>query len=575
VEPVDPVEPVKTDAPRTGAAGRPRSSARAGPTRSDRQGRSDRSDRCYRCYRMGRGASERAVLAALRERFEALPQPRRAASVTWLDTFDGRLHARGLRLAARSEGDALGLELVPASGADARAGARSQSVAKLPSFAVELPEGALRRELVALAGPRRLLPRVLVDESVRPVRLLDDQRKTVAHAFFERAGARDPSAPGASVRVPATLRVRAVRGFHAALGEVDRALAGVRGLEPTSDDPAARALRALGREPGGLSGRPRVELEPGEPAAAAGLALQRALLEVVRANEDGVRRDLDPEHLHDLRVAVRRSRTLHRALRGHWPADAAEAAGRALRWLGRITGPTRDLDVQLEELASQRRRLPETESAALEPLAAHLRERRGAAWRALVAELDGPDYARALEELEAFADPAGAVASGAARDREPVGALAAHRIERAWRRLRRRGRAVGEGAPDADLHRLRLDGKRLRYLLELFRSLLPPAEAARLVKRLKKLQDSLGDFHDAAVQEELLRAAARDLAGRRDVPAETLLAVGRLVERLERKRERLRPRILRRLAEFEEGPGARKLRRVLRAPARGAAEGGS
>ena len=51
---------------------------------------------------------------------------------------------------------------------------------------------------------------------------------------------------------------------------------------------------------------------PLDPSMRTDAALRRilvALLAAMRANEDGTRRDLDPEYLHDFRVAIRRTRS--------------------------------------------------------------------------------------------------------------------------------------------------------------------------------------------------------------------------------------------------------------------------
>jgi len=53
------------------------------------------------------------------------------------------------------------------------------------------------------------------------------------------------------------------------------------------------------------------------------------------------------------------------------------------------------------------------------------------------------------------------------------------------------------------LHRLRLETKRLRYTLELFRSCYGPGLEARLAA-LRRLQQVLGEVNDSAVAERLL-----------------------------------------------------------------------
>jgi hypothetical protein len=74
-------------------------------------------------------------------------------------------------------------------------------------------------------------------------------------------------------------------------------------------------------------------------------------------------------------------------------------------------------------------------------------------------------------------------------------------------------------------HRARIEGKRLRYLLEPLRGV-PGLGAREAVRRLKALQDVLGELHDAHVLEAELVAARREASGGPRPPA--LSAVARL-----------------------------------------------
>jgi CHAD domain-containing protein len=78
------------------------------------------------------------------------------------------------------------------------------------------------------------------------------------------------------------------------------------------------------------------------------------------------------------------------------------------------------------------------------------------------------------------------------------------------RQLRRRiKRAITAGKPDIEaFHDVRKAGKKTRYLLELFGPLLPK-DHHRLLKRLKKIQQPLGELNDLAVSESLLRQNLR------------------------------------------------------------------
>jgi CHAD domain-containing protein len=185
----------------------------------------------------------------------------------------------------------------------------------------------------------------------------------------------------------------------------------------------------------------------------------------MRANESGIRADLDSEHLHDFRVAVRRSRVLHRIFREEMAGTEFEALILGFKWLGRVTGPTRDLDVHLLELSEQQAAIPE-EVEALLPLDALLRERRQEAWATLVEELDSSNYAEVEVLAAALLDlPESKTAARMAVRGPPLGPWALQRVAKAHRRLVKRGRCIDRRSPDEQLHELRIDAKKLRYLL--------------------------------------------------------------------------------------------------------------
>ncbi|MCB0316155.1 MAG: CHAD domain-containing protein, partial [Calditrichaeota bacterium] len=105
----------------------------------------------------------------------------------------------------------------------------------------------------------------------------------------------------------------------------------------------------------------------------------------------------------------------------------------------------------------------------------------------------------------------------------------------------KRGGKINQRSPDAKLHRLRIDCKKLRYLLEFFNSLFPGEKMSRLIKQLKKLQNHLGRFQDICVQEEALLAFAGAMpGGSDDSDRTTLLAIGCLVGMLHQQKQEVR-----------------------------------
>ena len=258
--------------------------------------------------------------------------------------------------------------------------------------------------------------------------------------------------------------------------------------------------------------KPMLELSAGMPAHEALRKIHLSLLRAILHNQEGVLASRDPEFLHDFRVAVRRARSALTQVKGVFPAAEAERAKIALSSMTRLTGPARDLDVFLEELEAYESGLPERIRQELVPVKELARRRRGDQQPVLARVLKSGSWASAVGRWEAFlvsgTDPRTLPKKG----RRPLGAVAARRIRKAYRRIA--GRESLDGLEIEVLHRLRIDCKKLRYLLEFFRSLYPGREAASLIKRLKSLQGVLGDLHDLAVHREMARRIWTDIRPR-------------------------------------------------------------
>jgi CHAD domain-containing protein len=151
---------------------------------------------------------------------------------------------------------------------------------------------------------------------------------------------------------------------------------------------------------------------------------------------------------------------------------------------------------------------------------------------------------------------------------DPAGEAARRRIWKLYQRFLRQGTAIDADSPERDLHRLRITGKKLRYLVEFFRSLYPPAEVALLVKAMKGIQDFLGDFQDLTVQQVRLGELARQMAAEGDVPPETLASLAMLVAKLRQQQQRARRQFPACFRVFSHGRGRRGYVRLFSPPER-------
>ena len=116
----------------------------------------------------------------------------------------------------------------------------------------------------------------------------------------------------------------------------------------------------------------------------------------------------------------------------------------------------------------------------------------------------------------------------------------------------RSSRNLDASTSDAEIHRLRIECKKLCYLLEFFASLFPREEISQLVKELKKLQNVLGDHHDLSVQQEDLSRHLACIKGRSRLSLLQAAAVGGLIARLNGRQQSLGEEVRHALKSFRK-----------------------
>ena len=462
---------------------------------------------------------------------------------TFFDTFDGLLHAGGMSLVR--EDDHLALFSIGSGEERAR-----QPFAE-PDGSVlvcDLEPGRLREALTPIVGPRALLPLAQVRSRLRALDVLDDERKTVVRMTLE-APELLPSSDSPLPLRP-RLRLAPVRGYEAELDELCVKLQSSGFLladEPLVDE----AVTAAGGAPAGTSSKIEVPLNYDQRTDDAAAAILRRLLEVIDANRDGAIADIDSEFLHDFRVAVRRSRSVQRELRGAFPPAELERFRAGFRWLQQKTGEVRDLDVYVLEFDQYRELVPETMRTDLDPLLRVLRKRRRAARREMVRALRSDRATRLGSRWGAFLEQLVTLPEEDRPDAaRPIGELAGERIGKVYRRMVKMGRAIDEASPPESYHELRKRGKELRYLLELFGAPLYPSEVVKpMIGALKALQDVLGRHQDREVQVATVRSLRDDVAILPGAAA-ALMAMGVLIERLYEDEQAARHSFAERFAAF-------------------------
>jgi len=483
-----------------------------------------------------------AIREALAPRYSVVPF-RRAHTLrrTWLDTFDWRLHRAGLTLeCVTGHGPA---ELVLSGTAGERITAAANG-ARWPALAETLPSGRLRDRLTGLTSVRALLPAAKAASTVAEFRLCNADDKTVAWLTVDRLHPAAPAA-GRAAGTPARLSITAVRGYHGQASRIARCLAAQPGVFPGTVPALDAVLATAGQAAGEYTNKIDVELAPSMPARSALAAVLLRLLGTLEANVPGTVRDIDTEFLHDLRIAVRRTRTGLKLGAALLPDGLAAGYQPQFKWLGDLTTPTRDLDVHLLTFAAGAAGLTSASPADLAPFHDYLVARRATEQRRLARALRSARFTTLTAAWRA------ALTGMAPPRRGPDAAhAAAGIIGKAHRRILARGGAINADSPPEMLHDLRKRCKELRYALEFFASLHDLPAHRRAVRELKGLQDCLGTYQDCQVQQKEIRAIAADLLAAGGVPATALLAMGDLAAHVGERERQARSEFSSRFAAF-------------------------
>lgn len=509
-------------------------------------------------FALPEGVDPPALVSFLGERFDVVADAPVSRTYTVLDTADRRLRGAGLDLALEGGRGGPTLQLRAQAGA-APVSARVRHRRRW--LAGDLPAGPLRDRLAPVIEMRALLPlaRVRVDE--QPLRVRNRDLKTVVRLRLATHAALDTG--GEPVPLTPRLEVAGVLGYPRPLSRLVAILTAEAGLVESPSTLADEAIAASGGDPAGIRTKVRVDLRPDQRTDKAALAVLRDLAGMVEANVPGTLADLDTEFLHDLRVAVRRSRSVLRELAGAFAPEPLARQRAALKWIQSITGPTRDLDVQLLEWDHLLAGVPADRHPALEPVRVLLERHRAAALRALKRELRGAAYRDAWAAYRAFLDGKQGPAGERPDAKRPIAEVAGRRIRRIYARMAAMGDAIDEHSPAEHLHDLRKRGKELRYMLEFFGGLWPADVVKPMVRSLKGLQDVLGLHQDREVQADHLRELADELATQVGGP-EALLVLGVLVDRLQVEQHEARSHFADTFADFASEEQRALVKRTFR-----------
>jgi CHAD domain-containing protein len=367
-------------------------------------------------------------------------------------------------------------------------------------FSSELPAGKVREILASCSDIRAFIKLCSFNIDFRSSHVLDEKGNSTgiltAESFF---------LPGHHGNEPVNhiIAFQPFRGCGKALEQFQESCSALgEQVEPIDFRCLFLDLMGLtGLNPGGYSSKLHLQLDPDASIFQSAREVLLFTRSVMRQNEPGIRKNIDTEFLHDYRVAVRRTRSILKQLKGVFEPRERGRYLDAFRDIGKLTGPLRDCDVYLLKKSQYISYLPPSLQDSLRDFFDEMSSDRSKYQKKLSKYLVSEEYKSFLMGWDRFIS----CPETADQDKVPQASLstisvALKSIKKAWKKVIRNGRHVGIETSDIELHALRINCKKLRYLLEFFSSLFPHSIIHPVIGHLKVLQDNLGNFIDYSFQ---------------------------------------------------------------------------
>jgi CHAD domain-containing protein len=410
-----------------------------------------------------------------------------------------------------------------------------QPVAKLPGKVRRLPKGPVAQKLSTVR--RKKLHELFQVHNHRCLFNVRTPQGALLELAIDRATITATVQPACRMEFQ-ELEIELKEGTEETLQELAAQIREQFGLLPSRLSKFERGIQATGQSPPSAQLRREVRwledselanmlLRPLRKQDAAVVLAYRHLCEQFKemiCQEPRAWEGLDPEGVHQMRVATRRIRAALRAFRQVLPGESRKTFNGEFKWLAAVLGDVRDLDVHQENFQHYTVEVPEAARAYCQQ---HLAEQWRQARKQLLVCLSSHRYDQLKASFTEFLQRGPLEFANKTTGSLTIGEAARKAIGKQYKAVLRDGRAIKTDSPDEALHTLRIDCKRLRYLFEFFDPIYGKALSS-WIKRSKKLQDVLGDFQDACVATERLHAYADSvpmLAENRD----QLVAVGQLI----------------------------------------------
>ncbi|MBU1099537.1 MAG: CHAD domain-containing protein [Bacteroidetes bacterium] len=459
----------------------------------------------------------------------------------YYDTFDWRLFNQNLCLIANNN-----MLSLSEYNTNSRISSEACKKPKRKYFWNSFRDKLLRDELKVLLQHRALLKICKCDKNTELFRLLNEDDKTIAKLSFEKLTISNDL----NIKFDSCIiRIQGIRGYSKEFKMIKNIVASA-GLKRVDDNYLFFIFSHLGRVPGKYSSKIKINLDAEMTTAESIRLILMKLADIIIESEDGIKQDIDIEFLHDYRVSVRKGRVILSELKNIIPVHIRKELKEIFAELGERTNNLRDLDVYLLKKSTYESYLPDVLKKELSPLFDNIRKERLQAFKKLKSFLISEENKNMILQMECLLEEDFTFTNSSEGDK-PVLHQSKLAIYKRCKSILKIGRRIKSNSKDEQLHDLRLECKKLRYLLELFASLFPPKEIDFLVSQLKMIQDNLGDFNDLSVQQDKMKMYLDSYLGKSKSEINLASVIGGLITSLHQRNQVVRNEFLEIFKQFD------------------------
>lgn len=313
--------------------------------------------------------------------------------------------------------------------------------------------------------------------------------------------------------------------------------------------PLDSLLGAIGIAPQPYTVKPEIIIPAQMPARSAVSSIIAVMIKKQRLTENGVIKDIDTEFLHHYRVAIRMVRAAIAQLKVVFPEQDVPILKQRFGDLARKTNKLRDLDVFILDKERYMNLLPQSMRNDLTPMFNDFQNSRQAEAKRISSWIASKTYRNEMGELQALFNN-GYSAMETLWSEKPSIELAINKIQKTYKKIYKAAVKISHTTPDEAIHKIRIDCKKLRYLLYFFASQFDKNKIKVVAKHLKKLQDKLGIFNDLTVQSEFLKNYLYQLEHKPKKDIMLIASVGGLISNLYTMQIQERDKCINELAVF-------------------------